>query len=264
MIVELLVSALKAEPEELIKKMNIASNAVLINQCDRGAEYSLPVENGTVRVFCYDERGVGRSRNHALEKAEGDLLLFSDEDIRYDDGYALLVENEFINHPEADALFFNVRVCPERRTYYNTDFKRVGTFNAGRYPAYSIAIRSRALENRNLRYSLLFGGGAKYSCGEDSLFIKDCLRAGLKMYRTTVEIGEEVPRPSTWFNGYGEKFFVDRGVLYHFLYGRYAWIWGFRFVFAKKGTICRDIPWKKAYRLLLSGISEAKKIETIY
>lgn len=32
-------------------------------------------------------------------------------------------------------------------------------------------------------------------------------------------IGRENGRPSTWFHGYNEKFFYDRGVLYRFLYG---------------------------------------------
>lgn len=260
MKVELLISALKAEPEALIEKMHIASDAVLINQCDKEDEYSVPVKNGNVRVFCYNERGVGRSRNHGLEKASGDIIAFSDEDIVYEEGYAELISKEFESHPEADGLFFNVRVCPERRTFYNTDYKRVSLLNGGRYPAYSIALRRSALEGKNLTYSLLFGGGARYSCGEDSLFIRDCMKAGLKMYRTTVEIGEEVPRPSTWFNGYNEKFFIDRGVLYHFLYGKLAKLWGFRFVFTKRGTLCNEIPWRKAYGLLLSGIKEGKSL----
>jgi len=92
MKVELLISALNAEPEKLVEKMHIHSDAVLINQCDSEEEYNLPSAGGTVRVFCYKERGVGRSRNHALEKAEGDLILFSDEDIVYDDGFNCTIQ----------------------------------------------------------------------------------------------------------------------------------------------------------------------------
>lgn len=261
MKLEVLISAMNAEPKAQTEKMKIASDAVLINQCGLNKEEAFDISGGRIRVYSYDEKGVGVSRNHALEHASGDILLFSDEDIVYFEDYSGKILSEFEKHPEADGLFFNVKVCEERRTYYNSDFKRVHIWNGGRYPAYSIAVRRNALEGKDVRYSTLFGGGAKYSCGEDSLFIKDCLEAGLKLYRTPVEIGEEIPRPSTWFKGYSEKFFFDRGVLYAFLYGPLAAVWGFRFVFKNKNVMCADIPWKKAYVILKKGIKEGKKIK---
>jgi len=261
MKVQHLISAVNAEPEELIKKMNIRTDAVLINQCGVDSTESFQIEGGLIEVYSYNEKGVGASRNHALEHGTGDILLFSDEDIVYLDGYADAIAREFEMHPEVDGLFFNVKVCEERRTYYNEDFGKCHIWNAGRYPAYSIALRKKSIEGKNIKFSTLFGGGAKYSCGEDSIFIKDCLKAGLKMYRTTVLIGEEIPRPSTWFKGYDEKFFFDRGVMYHFLYGGLAKLMGARFVYAKRSEMCKDIPPKKAYALLCDGVKEGKAID---
>lgn len=259
MTLELLISAVNAEPEKLIEKMKVSSNAVLINQCGHDEKDEL----GNVRVFSYAEKGVGASRNRAIENSKGDILLFSDDDIVYDEGYEKKVLDEFAKHPEADGLFFNIRVNENRRTYWNIDFKRVHIWNGGRYPAYSIAVKRDKLLKAGVKYSHLFGGGAKYSCGEDSLFIKDCLKAGIKMFRTPVEIGEEVSRESgesTWFTGYNEKYFFDRGVLYHFLYGKLAWAMGLRYVYLKRATMCKDIPWKKAYKILRDGIKEGKQI----
>jgi len=257
MKLEVLISAVNADAESLINKMNISSDAILINQCGVDGEEKLHKETGVIRVINCNEKGVGVSRNKAIENADGDILLFADDDIEYRDDYVNTVLQEFEGHPEADALFFNVSVCEERRTYYNEDFRRVHIWNGGRYPAYSIAIRKTTLDKSGVRFSTLFGGGAKYSCGEDSLFIRDCLKAGVKMYRTTALIGREAPRDggeSTWFSGYNEKFFYDRGVLYHYLYGALAPAMGFRFVFTKRKEMCRDIKWTKAYRLLLKGI----------
>ena len=259
MKLEVLVSAVNAEPKELIKKMNISSSAVLINQCGKEDTDVFPAVNGNVRVFSFEERGVGKSRNRAIENAKGDILLFSDDDIVYNADYEKVVLEEFANHKEADLLFFNVEVCEARRTYWNEDYKRVHIWNAGRYPAYSIAIKKEALDKSKVKYSTLFGGGAKYSCGEDSLFIKNCLDAGLKLFRTPAVIGKEEPRDkgeSTWFNGYNEKFFFDRGVLYRQLYGSLATLMGFRFVYTKKAVMCNDIPWKDAFKILRKGIKE--------
>ena len=261
MKLELLISAVNAEPDNLIKKMNVACDAVLINQCGAESSSEVEVPGGVVRVLSFAEKGVGKSRNRAIDAAKGDIVLFADDDIVYDDGYAQKVVKEFETHPEADALFFNMEVCPERRTYYNTDFKRVHIWNGGRYPAYSIAVRRDRLAESGVRFSELFGGGAKYSCGEDSLFIRDCLKAGLKMYRTPVLIGREEQRPggeSTWFKGYDEKYFFDRGVLYAYLYGALAAAMGLRYVYAKRQIMCRDIPWQQAFKILKKGIKEGR------
>ena len=121
-----------------------------------------------------------------------------------------------------------------------------------------MAARREKLKKAGVWFSLLFGGGAPYSCGEDSLFLMDCLRKGLRIYKIPVEIGEEVYRPSTWFEGYHEKFFYDRGYLFQFLYGPLAYLFGFRFVYAKKSVICNEIKPKEAFRIVRKGIRDAK------
>ncbi|MCD7739151.1 MAG: glycosyltransferase [Lachnospiraceae bacterium] len=286
MAVEVLVSSLNADAAELIRKMGLESDAVIVNQCDReGSEQlELPrggerneqcppltcdgkengraaLSGGRVRVYYSTERGVGRSRNLALSYAEREYCIFSDEDIVYREGYAAAIETEFERHPEADGLLFQVEVEPSRKTYQNDQFGPVGLMNCGRYPAYSMAFRTEKLLKSGVRFSTLFGGGARYSNGEDSLFIRELLKAGLKLYKTPVCIGKEIPRPSTWFTGYHEKFFFDRGVLYHFLYGWAAPLWAFRFVFTKRKLMCQEIPWKKAFGLVCQGIREGRRVE---
>ena len=258
MQLEMLISSVNAVPAELTTKMNIQCDAVLVNQCDMDADESFTQQNRTIRVFSRNERGVGKSRNLALKHAQGDILLFSDEDIVYKDGYVSLILDEFEKHPEAELLLFNVEVCPERKTYWNEGFFRVKWYNCGRYPAYSIAVRKEALDRSKVKYSELFGGGAKYSNGEDSLFLKECADSGIKMYATDVVIGREEARESTWFHGYTEKFFFDRGVLFAFLYGGLAWIWALRFVCTKKEMLQGEIKRKQAYRLIKAGIKQGK------
>ncbi|MCR5120147.1 MAG: glycosyltransferase family 2 protein [Lachnospiraceae bacterium] len=259
MKLETLISAVNKD-SGLPAVMGVEGDAVLINQCDHDSEEVADSDKARVRIFNRNERGVGKSRNLALEKAEADLILFSDEDIRYEAGYAGKIIEAFEQHPEADVLFFNVKVCEERRTYHTEEEKKVGYFNLGRYPAYAAAMRREKIISRGIRYSLLFGGGAKYSNGEDSLFFMDCVRAGLKLKALPTEIGYEEPRESTWFSGYHEKFFFDRGVLYHFLYRQLAWLWGARFIFSKRKVMCREIKAFEAYKILLKGIKEGKSI----
>lgn len=263
MNLEVLVSAMHQEAEALIQTMQLESDAIIINQCDQTAYEEIQKEGlcgeFKIRFFSFAERGVGLSRNNALLRAQADLILFSDDDIVYEPGYSKLVIQEFEKHPEADMLLFNFDVIPERKTYETTEFKRVRTYNCGRYPTFSFALRREKLHRLNITYSLLFGGGAKYSNGEDSLFIRECIKKGMKVFATPVKLGREAGTPSTWFHGYHEKFFYDRGVLYQALYGRAAKPLAIRFLWKHHKKMCHEISSYKAFILMKQGIRDMRQ-----
>lgn len=258
MKLQVLAASVNKAAETLAADMNLKTDAVIVNQCDRYSYEEFICHERKIQCFCMAERGVGRNRNTALLHATGDIVLFSDEDIRFYDDYEKQVLKAFEKNSDADIITFNFKVDASRATYYNREERRIRWYNYGRYPTFAVAAKLEALRKANVSFSLLFGGGAKYSNGEDSLFLKDCLKAGLHLYAVTAEIGEEVYRKSTWFSGYNKKFFTDRGVLYHFLYGRMAKPFSLRFLYAHKTEMCKEIPVKEAYRFMKEGIAEGK------
>ncbi len=256
---QVLVSAVKQDATQLAAKMNLSTDTVMVNQCGKYGYEEFKIRNGKVQCFSMAEKGVGLSRNTALLHADSEICLFSDEDIVLGDNYSEAVLEAYEKYPDADMILFNVKVAPSRRTYWNEEVKQIRWYNYGRYPAYSISGKLEALRRANVHFSLLFGGGAKYSNGEDSLFLRDCLKAGLKIYAVPVCIGEEIERESTWFHGYTEKFFEDRGVLYHYLYGKMARPFSLRFLLKNKGEMCQEISFKQAYTLMCKGIYSQKR-----
>lgn len=261
MTLQLLVAAVGAKALPLAEEMNIDSDAIIVSQKLEADRQEYTHKGHRLLYISMPEKGVGLNRNTSLYEATADIGLFSDEDIIYENGYEAKVLEQFEKYPQADVLLFNVKAMPGRETYHNTEFGRVRWFNCGRYPTYSVAIRTKKVRAKKIRFSLHFGGGARYSNGEDSLFLMNCLRAGLKIYKVPVSIGHERERESTWFTGYNHKFFFDRGVLYAHLYGPLALAMGLRFVFVKRGEMCQEIPWRKAYAILVEGIREGKQLE---
>ena len=258
---EVLISALGKDAQALASGMNLECGAVLVDQGSHNDRYEFNTSEGhTVRTIESVERGIGRSRNLALEEARGRIVLFSDDDIVYSEGYAESILKAFEAHPEADIIMFNVNVSEDRKTYRIDKEIRVHKWSVGRYPAYAAAARLDSIRRAKVRFSLLFGGGARYSNGEDSLFFMDCLRAGLKVIAVPVTIGSEIPRESTWFHGFNDKFFLDRGVLYSFLYGNAAGIWALRFVLAKRRTYAGQMKPSDAFKLMRKGIKEGKAV----
>ncbi len=264
---QILISAVNKKSDDMPGKMKIESDAIIVNQLigdgtdmEPEGERSIGYDDMDVRIITKREKGVGLSRNTGIDNSDHELIQFGDDDIVYNEGYAGAIVDEFDAHPEADVLLFNVKAQPGRETYWNSDYSKVSWYNYGRYAAYAICLRRQKLIDSGVRFSLLFGGGAPYMNGEDSLFLHDCLKAGLNIYRTPVEIGQESPGESTWFKGYTDKFFFDRGVLYHFLYGKMAPVWGFRFLFKNRSTMCSEMGLFKAYKLLRDGIRHGSTI----
>lgn len=257
MKVQVLVAAVDKDVKALVEQMKLETDAIIVNQCGEYDYKEFEHKGRRIRCFSMAERGVGLSRNTALMRAEGELLLFSDEDIVFYPGYEDIIEEVFAQNSDADMITFNFKVDPSRATYYNTKPHRIRWYNYGRYPTYAVAARREALNRAGVSFSLLFGGGAKYSNGEDSLFLHDCLKKGLHLYAATAEIGEEIFRESTWFKGYNQKFFYDRGFLYYYLYGRLAGLWSLRFLLAHRSAMCETVSVKQAFSWMRQGIKEA-------
>lgn len=140
--------------------MQLASDAVIINQCDRFALEETEKDGCKIKFCSFPERGVGRSRNEAILRADGDICLFSDEDIVYEPGYAAAVAAAFEENPQADMILFNVTVSEERQTYHNTANKRVRWYNCGRYGAVSFAVRGKVCLLRELLFPFVWRRGA--------------------------------------------------------------------------------------------------------
>ena len=248
MRVQVLASVMNEEPAALLERMRLESDAVIINQCHRLGLENITYKGHQVQFFSFPDRGVGRSRNEAILRAEGDICLFADADIVYEPGYAEKISAEFERNPHADMILFNITVEESRRTYHITRRGRVRWYNCGRYGAVSFAIRRESLLSSGVTFSLLFGGGARYGSGEDSLFLKEFMDKGYAVYMAPVTIGREEAGESTWFSGYDEKFFRDKGVLYRYLYGRLARAMALRFLLAHRHRLCAEVPLGQAYR----------------
>ena len=260
--VEVLVACMHQKDDSLYSQMNLQTDAVLANQCDFYAYKEYVEQNGaTVKLVSTTDRGVGKNRNKALMNASGKYLLCSDQDMVYVDGYDRIVEAAFSRCPKADLIVFNLeylnRFTPARKE--GRKFKRVHLWNCMRYGTARVAMRRNAVEKGCLAFSTLYGGGAKYSSGEDSLFIRDALRKGLRMYYCPTIIAKVKQEESSWFNGYTEKFFVDKGVLIanafpilkHFLV--YYFAYGMR-------NLTKEYNFRDIVKLMRKGFKEFKSL----
>lgn len=247
--VQVLVAAMNQENHGLLERLNIQSDVIVGNQCQCN-EVERFIWNGHEAVFLnFAEKGVGLNRNNCLMRATGDICLFADDDMRYVDDYPRIVEECFREHPEADVIIFNL-IEPKTKRYVIQKAHKVGWLCFLRYGAVRIAVRRQRIVEQGIFFNLCFGGGTEHSCGEDSLFLADCLKHGLRMVAVPVflaELTEE--RDSTWFKGYTDKYFRDKGFFYEIMAPKFK-----RFLCLQDAIRHRreyGRPWRELYRLMM-------------
>lgn len=214
MTLQVLAVTMNQSDDSILKKMNIQSDVLVGNQCDRNCVETFSYEGYQVHWYSFAERGVGLNRNNLLMRADADIFLLADDDITYEDGYVAQVLRAFEELPDADAILFGLRITRNGEVYRTVEpprLQRAHLWNSMRYGATCMAIRNQAIQKSNLCFSRLFGGGCIYSSGEDSLFIRDALKAGLKIYTYPYTLGNSAQDTSSWFTGYHRKFFYDKG-----------------------------------------------------
>ena len=211
---QVLCVAMNQHDTSLAEKMHIRSDLVIANQAERNEVVEEYHEWGRIRMVSTTTRGVGKNRNTAFLHPDGEILLLSDDDICYTDSYVEDVLREFDSHSDADVVIFNITSSdPSRKQVENRKTRKLTPFSRLPYGAPRIAIRRSSWEKHNVWFSLIFGGGAKYSNGEDTIFLNDLRKKKMVIYVSEKNIGTIDMGYSSWYKGTNEEFYFNKGVL---------------------------------------------------
>lgn len=223
MKLQVLVAAMNQTDHSLVEKMNITTDAIVANQCDENSVEQFEYNGNNIKYLNFAERGVGLNRNNALMRADGDILVFADDDERFFEDYRDTILKAYNEIPNADAIVFNI--VTKGRDIGRREIKKVSKlniFNALNFGTARLTVRNSSIKRANINFHRNFGGGTEYSSGEDTLFLCDILKNKLKVYAYPAFIATVDQTDSTWFDGYNEKFFFDRGALFAAISKRYG------------------------------------------
>lgn len=261
MEVEVLVSTMdNHNVTELINKMNLKTPAIVINQADKIAYEEYLVEDQQIKCFWFNERGVGLSRNNALMRSTKEICLMADDDMVYIDGYQDKILEAYKMYPDADMIVFNVRIHENNKTRSTVKKNtRVRWYNCLRYGTVTFSFKRNSILKDNIFFSLEFGGGAKYGSGEDSLFITDVLKRGNKIYAVDTTIADVYNENSSWFTGYNEKYFFDRGALFKRISPKFFKLLIVQFIIRKSEIIkLSNMTRMNIYKTMIMGAKNDK------
>ena len=253
MKIETLVVTVDQRDNSLVYKMNIQTDAIVGNQGDYTSTDEFCLNGHQIVYLNTTERGVGRNRNLVLQHAAADICILADDDMRFVDGYPQIAMKAFHQCPDADILIFNLLEKQPKR-FVNKKVQRIKWNNYARYGAARLAVCPKKLRDAGITFSELFGGGAIYGSGEDTIFLKECLDKGLRLYAVPFALAEmDQDAQSTWFHGYNKKFFYDKGALYCALYPRMKWVCCLRYILKYRNNFAGQYRMPDALKAMLEG-----------
>lgn len=263
MKVQILVSTMFQKDYSLLDKLNIQSDAIIINQDDHYA-YDIFNYNGyCVEWFTVNEKGLSRSRNLALSRATGDICVLVDDDEQLRSGYPDIIKNAFQLNPTADLIAFNIASIGNiSNRYVNKKNKRLYKFNSMRYGSARLAFQREKIIKEQIIFAPLFGAGSFFSSGEDSIFLTSCFDSGLSIFASPgiiADIHDEVGT-SSWFNGYNKKYFIDKGAVYAAMTRYLAIGYCLYFALRHKEKYSDTVSFNQSMKWMLQGIAKYRSI----
>ena len=262
MNLEVLVVTMNQKDTFLAEKMNLSCDVVIANQCGRWDYTEKNVDNRTVRMISSDTIGVGLNRNLAMQIAKADILLFADDDATYYDDTPESVVDAFRKLPDADVILFGLDYTRNGEIYERRRCKteRAYLWNSMKYGACRMAVRRSSIQSKNIWFTTLFGGGCIYGCGEDSIFLRNCFRSGLKVYTYSHVLGTCAKDQSSWFTGFNEKYFFDKGAMLACAFPKIKHLikWYYIVKFSRK----TDLPFSTVIKETNKGIKAFQNLES--
>ena len=255
--IQFLVATTKRDTLSEMSQMNIKSKAVFTNQSN---SYGVEITDSAL-MLSTATIGVGINRNLGLNIAESDYVLLCDDDMYFFAEAEEIIRKYISENPKADVVIFNFEYSRDGIKVRDriTSSRRLRWHNCLHYGICCTLVKLSTLKQKNISFTTLFGGGCKYSCGEDSLFFLDCIRKKMRVYQTTHSLGKNEYRESTWFKGYNEKYFFDKGAWTACAFPKAKHL--LKWYFAIKLKSKSQLSFRKIVSLMNKGIRGFKTLE---
>lgn len=256
MKLEILLSCMNQTGEDLIHNSRITGDVLVVNQCGREGERCFPTEKGSARWLDSASRGLTVSRNLALGESGADVCLLCDDDEIFEADYEQKILDAYEDLADADVIIFNM---VNRPAALGNSVRRIGFPQTMHVSSWQISFRRQSLLDAGIRFDELLGAGTGNGAEEELKFLTDCEKAGLKIYYVPEKIASVAQAESTWFAGFDETFFYNRGATTRYILGYpLAAAYALYYVARKKNMYREDISPANALKALFRGIHENK------
>lgn len=181
-----------------------------------------------VEVVRLQNTGLAKNRNNALRHASGEVVILADDDINLHPAYPHHIRRAFKQNPDADVICFQIRTpagSPPYKNYPTIEKPLTRLSQLKAVSSIEIAFRRIPIQEKGIWFDERFGLGAPANCGEELLFLAECLRKGLKILFVPAFIVEHPNESSVKNSPYHEdRLLFVSGAQNYVLYKDFAYV----------------------------------------
>ncbi|MFH7014819.1 glycosyltransferase [Flavobacterium sp. FlaQc-47] len=181
-----------------------------------------------IKVFNSFEKGLSKSRNLALENASGKILLVTDDDVVYQEGFIDKIIYAYNKFPNAVVInFCAVQVSGKlMKKYPSYSKKSLSIFDIFNSSSIEITLNKKIYEKFNIRFDENFGLGSFFEMGEEAVFLSDLKNEKLQLVFESEVIVKHQGLTSSNKKNAIEKYFIE-GALATRIFGKNYIFWIF-------------------------------------
>ena len=232
---------------------------LVINQTTEDSQ--LESNSPRIRVINSVETGLSRSRNLAIQHAQGTICLLTDDDVVFIKDFGQTILSAYKSIPTADLLCFQTLThqgqpfsrYPKKRVNLNSFYSKVLSIE--------ITFKRYSMIDNDLSFDALFGLGSVFEDGENRLFLKSVLdHPSLTAYFIPEFIVQHGSTTSS-DDVSSDRFIHARSALNYKQHGNFVYFYIFKLLFSllRKGYIKPREVWSK-FQVALNGISKFKTL----
>jgi glycosyltransferase involved in cell wall biosynthesis len=188
----------------------------------QGETYKHLAQRENFRFEELQSKGVAKSRNRAIDLAQGEYLIFSDDDISFS-ATGLQEAIDYLDANPRVSLLLGQATDESGvlRKQYPSQMTKLGSFNSARAATYEMIIRVADIRRLGVRFDEDFGAGAKNYLGDEYIFVVDLLRAGGKAVFAPITLAQHPTESSgsRWGSAQDRR---ARAIIFSRVFGPFA------------------------------------------
>ena len=262
--IEVLLSVMNVKNKEefykILEKNNITGKVCAVNQVKNESDI-WNLEDGDKRLYSYNELGASRSRNRLLEKAEGDICIFADDDMVYNNNYQEVILREYEKNKNAEMFIFNIKSTNINREKIKKIYgRKIKFLDTMRIRTSEITFKKEIIKKYNVKFDENFGPNGFFKKGDETIFVYDIYKKYCNVYNTKTSIGYVKHTESTWFEGYNEKYMYDQGAIFYRIARKMYKLLILQFAIRKYFLYKDNISIIEAYKQMVLGAKKCKEM----
>ena len=212
-----------------------------------------PESNTQDNIFSYNEKGLAKSRNHAIDNSSSEISLISDDDLVYLDTIEETILEAFDKYKDADIITFQIKT-PDKTPYkgYKSEVFWHTKKSLMSVSSVEIAFRRDSINSANIRFDERFGLGGDFPTGEEIIFLTDAFNKGLKILYIPKPIVIH-PLESSGKNYDNEQLIEAKGAMFYRLFGLLGY--AASLIFAYRKHTQSPHSFMQFFRLMNRGIN---------